>query len=160
MSLKSGAVEVGANGLTCEVPRPHQERIRGNKFREWCNEAGLPRYSAHGLRHARRGERATDHQLMAIFGWKSIQEAERYTKAANVATALQGKPSRCAWARASTPSSGYVISGTDRPIDSFLGLATPLLGGFLGGLEDVRQYPAHLLANTCSQVGKDLSALR
>jgi hypothetical protein len=27
-------------------------------------------------------KRATPHQLMAIFGWRTLKEAERYTKAA------------------------------------------------------------------------------
>jgi integrase len=58
----------------------------GNKFRDWCNEAGLPAHcSAHGLRKstatvaAENG--ATAHELMSIFGWLSLKEAERYTPA-------------------------------------------------------------------------------
>jgi integrase len=58
----------------------------GNRFREWCNEAGLPQCSAHGLRKAaavRAAENgATTHQLMAMFGWLNLSEADRYTKAA------------------------------------------------------------------------------
>jgi integrase len=58
----------------------------GNKFRDWCDEAGLPQCSAHGIRKAdatvAAEEGATTHQLMSMFGWKSIQEAERYTEAA------------------------------------------------------------------------------
>lgn len=58
----------------------------GNWFADRCKEAGVPT-RAHGLRKfaatimAERG--ATDHQLMAWFGWKSIAEAQRYTKSAN-----------------------------------------------------------------------------
>jgi len=59
----------------------------GNKFRDWCNQAGLPAHcSAHGLRKsaatvaAENG--ATAHELMSIFGWLSLKEAERYTRAA------------------------------------------------------------------------------
>ncbi len=55
-----------------------------NWFRECCRAAGLNRRSAHGLRKAsatRLAEAgATIHQLMAIFGWKSIDEAEVYTR--------------------------------------------------------------------------------
>lgn len=58
----------------------------GGWFRARCDEAGLPQCSAHGLRKAgaaRAAENgATAHELMAIFGWRSIQEAERYTQAA------------------------------------------------------------------------------
>lgn len=72
--------------LVTDFGKPFSIAGFGNKFRDWCNEAGLPHCSAHGLRKAgatRAAENgATDHQLMAIFGWKSIQEAERYTKAA------------------------------------------------------------------------------
>lgn len=58
----------------------------GNWFRDRCDEAGLPQCSAHGLRKAsaaRAAENgATANQLMAIFGWLNLSEAERYTKAA------------------------------------------------------------------------------
>lgn len=58
----------------------------GNWFRDRCDEAGLPKCSAHGLRKAsavRAAENgATASQLMAMFGWMNLAEAERYTKAA------------------------------------------------------------------------------
>jgi integrase len=59
----------------------------GNWFRRRCNEAGLPHCSAHGLRKtgatiaAENG--ATEHQLMAIFGWDSPKQAAIYTRKAN-----------------------------------------------------------------------------
>jgi integrase len=60
----------------------------GNKFRGWCNQAGLPkRCAAHGVRKAgavRAAENgATPHQLMATFGWLDASMAELYTKEAN-----------------------------------------------------------------------------
>ena len=58
----------------------------GNKFREWCNQAGLPHCSAHGLRKAGATSAAENgastHELMSIFGWLTMQEAERDTRAA------------------------------------------------------------------------------
>ncbi len=58
----------------------------GNKFREWCDEAGLPQCSAPGLRKAgttiAAENGATVHLPMSIFGWLTLKEAERYTKAA------------------------------------------------------------------------------
>lgn len=58
----------------------------GNWFHDRCIEAQLPHCSAHGLRKAgstRAAEAgATAHQLMAMFGWRSLAEAERYTRAA------------------------------------------------------------------------------
>jgi len=59
----------------------------GNKFRQWCNEAGLRHCSAHGLRKegatiaAENG--ATSQQLMAIFGGTSLKMAELYARAAD-----------------------------------------------------------------------------
>lgn len=59
----------------------------GNKFRDWCREAGLPHCSPHGLRKAgatiAADAGASAHELMAIFGWQSLQEAERYTRQAD-----------------------------------------------------------------------------
>src|SRR5690606_27120870 len=59
----------------------------GNWFRRRCNEAGLTGCSAHGLRKAgatiAAGNGATAHQLKAIFGWKTLKEAARYTEKAD-----------------------------------------------------------------------------
>ncbi len=72
--------------LTTAYGRPFTEAGFGMRFREWCDKAGLPHCSAHGLRKAGAAlaaeNGATEHQLMAIFGWRTIQEAERYTRAA------------------------------------------------------------------------------
>lgn len=61
----------------------------GNRFREWCNQAGLSQCSAHGLRKAtaaRLAERgATAHEIMAITGHRTLEEVERYTRAAQKA---------------------------------------------------------------------------
>lgn len=59
----------------------------GNRMRKWCDEAGLPPECAtHGLRKAgaviAAENGATDLQLMAVFGWRTIKEAQRYTRAA------------------------------------------------------------------------------
>lgn len=59
----------------------------GGWFRKRCDEAGLHRCSAHGLRKAgaviaaERG--ATDRQLMALYGWSTASQATVYTAAAN-----------------------------------------------------------------------------
>jgi site-specific recombinase XerD len=60
----------------------------GNWFRDVCRQAKLPeRCTSHGLRKAAATylveQGATDHQLMAWFGWSSISQAQVYTKAAN-----------------------------------------------------------------------------
>jgi integrase len=59
----------------------------GNAFKETCIDAGILDKSAHGLRKAAATRAAdngaTAHELMAIFGWKDIKEAEIYTRAAD-----------------------------------------------------------------------------
>jgi integrase len=71
--------------LVTEYGRPFSAEGFGNRFREWCDEAGLKHCSAHGLRKAAATTLAENgasaHQLMAWFGWKSLKEAERYTRA-------------------------------------------------------------------------------
>ncbi len=67
--------------------RPFTDAGFGNKFRDWCNQAGLRHCSAHGLRKAgatvAANNGATSRQLMAIFGWDTLKEAERYTREAD-----------------------------------------------------------------------------
>lgn len=72
--------------LVTEYGRPFTIKGFGAKMRQWCDEADLPkRCTAHGLRKAgavRAAENgATAHQLMSIFGWLTLAEAERYTRA-------------------------------------------------------------------------------
>lgn len=73
--------------LVSERGRPFSAPSFGNKFRSWCNEAGLKHCAAHGLRkasavrHALNG--ASAFELMAWHGWKTIGEAQRYVEEAN-----------------------------------------------------------------------------
>lgn len=90
----------------------------GNWFHERCVEAGLPHCSAHGLRKAgstRAAEAgATAHQLMAMFGWRSLVEAERYTRAAErkrMAEIGMGKLLEGVSAKKSVPLSRSVPDG-------------------------------------------------
>lgn len=73
--------------LVTEYDRPFTGNGFGNKMRDWCDEAGLPQCSAHGLRKAgatiAADNGATEHQLMAIFGWESPKQAALYTRKAN-----------------------------------------------------------------------------
>jgi integrase len=51
----------------------------GNWFRRCCRGVGLPHCSAHGLREAGATiaieNGATEHQLVAIYGWESAKQA-------------------------------------------------------------------------------------
>jgi integrase len=73
--------------LTTEYGQPFTGNGFGNKMREWCDEAGLPHCSAHGLRKAgatiAAENGASDRQLMAIFGWETEKQANVYTKKAD-----------------------------------------------------------------------------
>ena len=71
--------------LVNEFGQPFTVAGFGNWFRDRCVEAGVPG-RAHGLRKAAAAlaaeNGATSQQLMAIFGWLTLAEAERYTRAA------------------------------------------------------------------------------
>jgi integrase/recombinase XerD len=70
--------------LTTEYGKPFTPNGFSNKFREWCDEAGLPHCSAHGVRKqtaTRLAEcGASAHEIMAVLAHKSLAEAERYTR--------------------------------------------------------------------------------
>jgi integrase len=63
--------------LVNDWSRPFTDAGFGNKFRDWCDQAGLQHCSAHGLRKAgatiAANNGATSRQLMAIFGWDSLK---------------------------------------------------------------------------------------
>jgi integrase len=73
--------------LVTAFGKPHSAKAFGNWFKKRCREAGLEELSAHGLRKlgAQRCAEAgaTEHQLMALFGWTNPQQAAVYTKKAN-----------------------------------------------------------------------------
>ncbi len=73
--------------LVSNYGRPFTAAGFGMRFRSWCDAAGLPHCSAHGLRKAgatiAAENGAKPHQLMSIFGWRTLAEAERYTRAAD-----------------------------------------------------------------------------
>jgi integrase len=80
--------------LVNDLGRAFTDAGFGNKMREWCDQAGLPNCSAHGLRKAgatiAANNGATSRQLMAIFGWESINMAELYTRAADQERLAEG----------------------------------------------------------------------
>lgn len=85
------AIAAGPTGeltfLMTDFRRPFTVAGFGNRFRSWCDEAGLPHCSAHGLRKAgatlAAENGASDRALMAIFGWSSESQATPYTRRAN-----------------------------------------------------------------------------
>lgn len=72
--------------LVTHFGRPFTSAGFGNKFRVWCDEAGLKHCSAHGIRKAaavRLAELgASEHEIMAVTGHRTSKEVTRYTRAA------------------------------------------------------------------------------
>lgn len=56
-------------------------------MRNWCDQAGLPHCSTHGLRKAAAARLAelgrSEHEIMAITGHRTSYEVIRYTRAAS-----------------------------------------------------------------------------
>jgi integrase len=70
-----------------KIGTPFAKESLGNAFKDACKAAGIMDKSAHGLRKAAATRAAdngaTAHELMAIFGWINIREAETYTRNAD-----------------------------------------------------------------------------
>lgn len=83
LATKSGAMVF----LLSEYGRPYSRKGFGNKFRQWCDEAGLPQCSAHGLRKSasRRFAEAgcSNQEIKSWTGHTSDSEVSRYTAAAD-----------------------------------------------------------------------------
>jgi len=74
--------------LVTQAGSAHSAKAFGGWFKRRCHEAGIDgELAAHGLRKlgatrcAEAG--ATEHELMAIFGWTKIEQAALYTRKAN-----------------------------------------------------------------------------
>ena len=74
--------------ITSARGTPYKPESFTNWFHDRCVEAGLPHCSPHGLRKAgakiAAEAKATTHQLMAIYGWETVKQAELYTREANM----------------------------------------------------------------------------
>jgi integrase len=72
--------------LVTEHGKPFSRAGFGARMRKWCDQAGLLECTSHGLRKAGAAilaeAGATDLQLMSVFGWRDIRQAQQYTKAA------------------------------------------------------------------------------
>lgn len=70
--------------LVTDYGKPFTKDGFGNWFRDRCDEANLPRCTAHGLRKAiaRRmaQTQASDVEIMAVGGWRTSTEVRRYTE--------------------------------------------------------------------------------
>lgn len=75
--------------LVTDYGKPYSPDGLGNKMREWCDQAGLPECTAHGLRKAlaRRSADlgATQQQLKAVGTWSNDAEVATYVAGADQA---------------------------------------------------------------------------
>jgi integrase len=73
--------------LINEWDKPFSVKGLGQRMRKWCDAIGLEHCSSHGIRKAgatiAADNGATEHELMATFGWESPKQAALYTKKAN-----------------------------------------------------------------------------
>ena len=71
--------------LQTQDGQPRSPGALGNQMRKWCDAAGLPHCTSHGLRKAiarRLAEAgATPHEIAAVTGHASLSEVQRYTAA-------------------------------------------------------------------------------
>ncbi|WP_316179653.1 MULTISPECIES: tyrosine-type recombinase/integrase [unclassified Bradyrhizobium] len=86
-SIAAASVSTNMTFLLTEFGKPFTANGFGNKFKDWCRQANLPHCSAHGVRKATSTalaeSGATPHEIMAITGHQTLEEVERYTKAAS-----------------------------------------------------------------------------
>lgn len=88
--------------LTSSLGEPFKSAASfGNWFRKACNAARMnPECSAHGLRKAgatiAANNGASPHELMAMYGWKRLTEAETYTREADKVRLAKGAAERIA----------------------------------------------------------------
>ncbi|WP_159096969.1 tyrosine-type recombinase/integrase [Pseudovibrio sp. Alg231-02] len=72
--------------LVTHTGKSYSVKGLGNRMRSWFDTAGLPHCSAHGIRKAgaviAAENGATANQLMSMFGWTKLDQAELYTKKA------------------------------------------------------------------------------
>ena len=84
--------------LVTAFNRPFTSNGFGNRFRKWCDEAGLGNCSVHGLRKAAAARLAelgcTEFEIMAITGHTTSKEVTRYTRAASQRTRAESALSR------------------------------------------------------------------
>jgi integrase len=72
--------------LTTKTGKPYGPNDFSEQFRKWCNAAGLPHCTFHGLRKAgcrRLAEAGRSANEIAAWSGQSLREVERYTKAAD-----------------------------------------------------------------------------
>lgn len=87
-------IEASAKGnmqfIVTQFGKPFTDAGFGNRFRKWCDEAGLPQCSAHGLRKVAAVRLAeagcSEREIMAITGHRTSRQVAYYTRGVNQKT--------------------------------------------------------------------------
>lgn len=74
--------------LQSRLGKSRSENSLGNMMRKWCDQAGLPQCTAHGLRKS-QGRRLAEagcstKQIQSWLGHRTVSESEKYTKDADI----------------------------------------------------------------------------
>ena len=119
--------------LVNDLGRPFTDAGFGNKFRSWCDQAGLKHCTAHGLRKAgatmAANNGATAHQLMSIFGWRTLKMAEQYTPCGRPTAARRIRNAHARYART---NENRITSHRRRQWDFFHKNRSEINGDFRG----------------------------
>ncbi len=91
LPILRGIIDASPTGamtyLETAYRRPFTDAGFGGRMRKWCDAAGLPHCTAHGLRKAgatiAANNGATDRQLMALYDWETASQATTYTRQAD-----------------------------------------------------------------------------
>ncbi len=127
------ALVVTAHGaetfLVTDYGRPFASTAAfGNKFRDWCREAGLKDRSAHGLRKffsatlAEQG--ASDREIMSFTGHKTSKEVDRYTRSADQKRLARNARKRLDEGDFVPPKTAPTASGTETPSNALVELTS------------------------------------
>ncbi len=109
--------------LVNEWDKPFSVKGLGQRMRKWCDAIGLNHCSSHGIRKAgatiAADNGATEHELMATFGWESPKQAALYTKKANRRRLAGSGATKIALSKAETeneivPPAQGVVSPRDK----------------------------------------------
>ena len=108
--------------LVTAFNRPFTSNGFGNRFRKWCDDAGLKNCSVHGLRKAAAARLAelgcTEQEIMAITGHRTSKEVTRYTRAASQKTRAESALRRLSNGQIgnkSVPLSETMLDGGTKP---------------------------------------------
>lgn len=73
--------------LVSKTGKPYKPNDLSEQVREWCDQAGLPQCSLHGLRHAlgdaMAGDGSTEYEIASVLGHKSPRSALHYSQGAD-----------------------------------------------------------------------------